>query len=134
MSGLVPGYTGEYSVTYYLHDTETPIRLVVSNTYDYFFEDDKPSIEFEIPLSGERNNAQGNASNQHYQGYLDFYILYQQFQRDCESGNYFDNSQDTRYSGEEVRDYRNYDGGEKLAESTLHEFGGYGEVGFYELG
>ena len=134
VSGLVPGYTGEYSVTYYLHDIETPVRLVVSNTYDYFFEDDKPSTEFEIPLSGERNNAQGNASNQHYQGYSDFYTLYQQFQRDCESGNYFDNSQDARYSGEEVRDYRNYDGGEKLAELTLHEFGGYGEVGFYELG
>ena len=72
VSGLVPGYTGEYSVTYYLHDIETPVRLVVSNTYDYFFEDDKPSMEFEIPLSGERNNAQGNASNQHYQGYSDF--------------------------------------------------------------
>ena len=134
VSGLVPGYTGEYSVTYYLHDIETPVRLVVSNTYDYFFEDDKPSMEFEIPLSGERNNAQGNASNQHYQGYSDFYTLYQQFQQDCESGNYFDNSQDARYSGEEVRDYRNYDGGEKLAELTLHDFGGYGEVGFYELG
>ena len=68
------------------------------------------------------------------QGYSDIYELYEQFQNDIANGNYTEGAQGDLYDWEEVRDYWNYDDGEDLAELTLHDFGGYGEVSFYALG
>ena len=135
-SQLAPGCTGEYSITYYLHDTSNPIKLVVSNLYgDNLFADDRPGVEYEIKLTGGKtsSSAQSNSFSTG-QSYSDVYELYEQFQQDFSSGNYSIGDTSTHYNGEEVRDYRSYDSGEELAELTLHDFGGYGEVSFYALG
>lgn len=139
MSSLAPGYTGNYSITYYLRDNTTPVKLVVSNKYGAnLFEEDPPVKEFEISLPGELNSPTENGDDlyphQGEQAYSDINALYKQFQKDIECANLTDDSQSTYYSGEEVRNYRNYDAGEELAELTLHDFGGYGEVTFYALG
>lgn len=136
-SNLAPGSTGSYSIAYYLRDTTAPVKLVVANTYSYFFEDDPPTVEFEITLSGGNSATQSSGYQRPdtaAQGYSDIYELYEQFQNDVENGNYTNGTQGYLYNGEEVRDYRNYDDGEELAELTLHDFGGYGEVTFYALG
>ena len=136
-SNLAPGSTGSYSITYYLRDTASPVTLVVANSYNHFFEDDPPTMEFEIALSGGTTASQSSGYPQFgasTQEYSDIYELFQQFQSDLENGNYTESEQGYLYNGEEVRDYRNYDDGEDLAELTLHDFGAYGEVAFYALG
>ena len=135
-SQLAPGCTGEYSITYYLHDTSSPVKLVVSNLYgDNLFADDRPGVEYEIKLTDGKTTS-GSQSNSFSTGQSDSngYELYEQFQQDFNSGNYTIGDPGGHYSGEEVRDYRSYDSGEELAELTLHDFGGYGEVSFYALG
>ena len=135
-SQLAPGCTGEYSITYYLHDTSSPVKLVVSNLYgDNLFADDRPGVEYEIKLTDGKTTS-GSQSNSFSTGQSDSngYDLYEQFQQDFNSGNYTIGDPGAHYSGEEVRDYRSYDSGEELAELTLHDFGGYGEVSFYALG
>lgn len=136
-SNLAPGSTGSYSITYYLRDTASPVTLVVANSYNHFFEDDPPTMEFEIALSGGTTASQSSGYPQFgasTQEYSNIYELFQQFQSDLENGNYTESEQGYLYNGEEVRDYRNYDDGEDLAELTLHDFGAYGEVAFYALG
>ena len=135
-SQLAPGCTGEYSITYYLHDTSSPVKLVVSNLYgDNLFADDRPGVEYEIKLTDGKTTS-GSQSNSFSTGQSDSngYDLYEQFQQDFNSGNYTIGDPSAHYSGEEVRDYRSYDSGEELAELTLHDFGSYGEVSFYALG
>ena len=141
-SELQPGYTGEYSVTYHLRDSRAPVTLVVANTYgDNFFEDNPPTMEFEISLSNNsnaKNTSSSENSSQPYsltnQSISDFNTLYAQFQKDYANGNYTYESFNLHYDGEEVREYRNYDHGEILAELTLYDFGSFGEIGFYALG
>lgn len=136
-SNLAPGSTGSYSITYYLRDTASSVTLVVANSYNHFFEDDPPTMEFEIALSSGTTASQSSGYSRpevSTQGYSDVYELFQQFQSDLENGNYTESAQGYLYNGEEVRDYWNYDDGEDLAELTLHDFGAYGEVVFYALG
>ena len=59
-SNLAPGSTGSYSITYYLRDTASPVTLVVANSYNHFFEDDPPTMEFEIALSGGTTSSQSS--------------------------------------------------------------------------
>ena len=136
-SSLAPGSTGSYAIVYYLRDTTAPVKLVVANSYSHFSEDDPPTIEFDISMPEANTTSQSGGYQRpgaSLQGYSDIYDLYEQFQDDIANGNYTEGAQGDFYDWEEVRDYWNYDDGEDLAELTLHDFGGYGEVSFYALG
>ena len=83
-SNLAPGSTGSYSITYYLRDTASPVKLIVANSYDHFFEDDQPTMEFDIALSDRTVPSQGSGYSQSgasAQGYSDVYELFQQLDR-----------------------------------------------------
>lgn len=61
LSKLQAGKTGEYSVTYYLRDTYTPVNLVVENIYgEYLIQQNRPSMEFEISISDGQRQIQQN--------------------------------------------------------------------------